>query len=139
MTERPTPTIAALPAIKSAKPAESAALKKFKASLQDINLSTLKQRHDNFSFEKTLELRPLVYNSIHFRAAPNSKKEPDVLIFPKRKQPPLELSQSPSQLSAMMRVSHSLHSSSKQQHSKVSEEVELWKDFKSHFRNANRD
>ena len=39
-----------------------------KLRLNEINFTTLKQRHDNFAFEKTLETRPQVYNSIHFES-----------------------------------------------------------------------
>lgn len=41
-------------------------VRKFRNNFKEINFTTLKQRHDNFSFEKTIESRPLVYDSIHF-------------------------------------------------------------------------
>jgi hypothetical protein len=34
---------------------------------KDLNFDTLKERHDNFSFEKVLELKQKTYNSLHFQ------------------------------------------------------------------------
>ena len=53
-----------------------------KLRLNEINFTTLKQRHDNFSFEKTLESRPKVYNSIHFES--RNKTSQEILFFPKK-------------------------------------------------------
>jgi hypothetical protein len=58
-------------------------------NLKDINFTTLKQRHDNFSFEKALESRPLVYDTIHFLNVdqPSTEKQ-DIYIFPKMQKAP---------------------------------------------------
>lgn len=36
----------------------------FQSQFKAINHATIKQRHDNFSFEKAIETRPLVYDTV---------------------------------------------------------------------------
>jgi hypothetical protein len=33
---------------------------------KDINFDTLKERHDNFSFSKAIEVKHQVYDTLHF-------------------------------------------------------------------------
>jgi hypothetical protein len=39
-------------------------VRKFKSQFKAINHATIKQRHDNFSFEKAIESRPFVYDTV---------------------------------------------------------------------------
>ena len=47
---------------------------------KEINFDTLKQRHDNFSFAKTLQSKFTTHNTIHFE---NFQKGADMVLFPK--------------------------------------------------------
>ena len=43
----------------------------------------MKHRHDNFSFQKTIETRPRIYNTIHWEGIADRPQNPDIVIFPK--------------------------------------------------------
>ena len=41
-----------------------------------INFDTLKERHDNFSFEKAIETKGKVYDTLHFQGLYNDPSNP---------------------------------------------------------------
>mgnify|MGYP007096721726 CR=1 FL=1 len=41
--------------------------KPFYMNYKNINFDNLKERHDNFSFEKVIETKTKIYDSIHFQ------------------------------------------------------------------------
>jgi hypothetical protein len=48
----------------------------------------LKQRHDNFSFEKTIESRPLIYTTVHFeKINETNPNQYDKVLFPRKLKP----------------------------------------------------
>ena len=148
-------TFQSLPQITSprAEPTSSR-VQNFKRHFKNINFKTLKQRHDNFSFEKTIESRPLIYNSIHFRAIDGDPTKQDVVFFPRQAptsgtaQTTEELgsflkreSMSPSALSKVLSEDSFMRSGLPKvvisEHD-PEEEERLWGDFKQHFRNTQR-
>lgn len=76
---------ARLPQLTSVTKPESETVKKFRSNFKEITFATLKQRHNNFSFEKTIESRPLIYTTVHFEkineANPNQY---DKVLFPRK-------------------------------------------------------
>ena len=115
-------------------------VRKFKAAFKDINFDTLKERHDNFSFEKTIEVRPIIYSTIHFKGGSMEPPEKqDIQIFP-RKLNPID---SPNG-GGTPREHHLSQTSFPRMNSQgmpvtsPDEERKLWADFKTHFRNPKR-
>jgi hypothetical protein len=53
----------------------------FIKNYKDINFDTLKERHDNFAFGKTIETQHQVHDTIHFTNMVNS--HPDIVLYPR--------------------------------------------------------
>jgi len=51
-----------------------------------INFDTLKHRHDNFSFEKAIETKHLVYDTLHFQDMIENQLNPNLILLQKKKQ-----------------------------------------------------
>ena len=50
---------------------------------KDITFDTLKERHDNFSFDKVITTKHKVYDTMHFEKITTHPTNPDLLIFKK--------------------------------------------------------
>lgn len=53
---------------------------------KDITFDTLKERHDNFSFEKVLEAKNELYNTMNFEGLDKNPNNPNLVIYFKQKQ-----------------------------------------------------
>jgi len=51
---------------------------------KDITFDTLKERHDNFSFDKVITTKAKVYDTMHFEGMTTHPTNPDLLIFKKQ-------------------------------------------------------
>ena len=51
---------------------------------KDITFDTLKERHDNFSFDKVITTKHKVYDTMHFEKMTSNPTNPDLLIFKKQ-------------------------------------------------------
>ena len=55
----------------------------FTKHYKDITFDTLKERHDNFSFEKVLTTKNQVYNTMHFTGIIEKPNNPNLILFMK--------------------------------------------------------
>lgn len=55
----------------------------FTQHYKDITFDTLKERHDNFSFEKVLATKNQVYNTMHFTGIIERPNNPNLILFMK--------------------------------------------------------
>ena len=53
----------------------------FTSHYKMINFSTLKERHDNFSFEKAIETKGKVYDTLHFQGITMDPNNPKRVIY----------------------------------------------------------
>ena len=60
---------------------KSAAVALFKSKFRDFDTETLKQRHDNFAFDKTIESRTKCHDVLHFLSS--DRKTPRLVIYPR--------------------------------------------------------
>ena len=51
---------------------------------KDITFDTLKERHDNFSFEKVLATKHQIYNTMHFTGVVERPNNPNQVMFMKQ-------------------------------------------------------
>ena len=56
----------------------------FTKHYKDITFDTLKERHDNFSYEKVLRTKNQVYNTMHFTGIIERPNNPNMLLFMKQ-------------------------------------------------------
>ena len=54
----------------------------FTKHYKEITFDTLKERHDNFSFEKVLKTKNEVYNTMHFQGI--KEHNPNLILFMKQ-------------------------------------------------------
>jgi hypothetical protein len=109
-------------------PSQPTRLLKFKQSLNDINFTSLKQRHDNFSFDRAIEARPQVYDSIHFKSHRDEYKPHDILVFPKKLPGIQKVPDEEHHSFARILSNSSIRVESQNQDEEI-----LWRDFKAHF------
>ena len=57
---------------------------KFIRHYKDITFDTLKERHDNFSFEKVLQTQKQVYNTMHITGIIERPNNPNLMLFLKQ-------------------------------------------------------
>jgi len=53
----------------------------FTKHYKDITFDTLKERHDNFCFEKVLQTKNQVYNTMHFTGIIERPNNPNQILF----------------------------------------------------------
>lgn len=68
---------------KNQKLSKSQCRKPFYMDYKDLNFESLKERHDNFSFEKVLEQKLRNYDSIHFQGVLEHPHHPRTVLFKK--------------------------------------------------------
>ena len=56
----------------------------FAKHYKEITFDTLKERHDNFSFEKVLESKNQVFDTIHFNNVVEKPNNPNLILFMKQ-------------------------------------------------------
>lgn len=56
----------------------------FTRHYKDITFDTLKERHDNFCFEKVLQTKNQVYNTMHFTGIIEKPNNPNLILFMKQ-------------------------------------------------------
>jgi hypothetical protein len=54
-----------------------------RAHYKDITFDTLKERHDNFSFDKVVKAKFKVADTMHFEGMTTRPTNPDLIIFKK--------------------------------------------------------
>ena len=62
-------------------PSTAGARNVFTKHYKEITFDTLKERHDNFSFEKVLKTKNEVYNTMHFQGI--REHNPNLILFMK--------------------------------------------------------
>lgn len=119
---------------------ESEQLKLFRKQYKNISFDTLKHRHDNFSFEKTMETRPKIYNSIHWQGIYEHSQNPDIVIFPKLKAEPIfDIQRVGASIATSTHSNlYASGSSFRLQTHNSEDEQNMWSDFKKHFAGKNR-
>lgn len=60
---------------------ESHPMRKF---YRDITFDTLKERHDNFSFNKAIATKSITNDTMHFQNLLNKPTEPVMVVFQKQ-------------------------------------------------------
>ena len=63
-------------------PSTAGARNVFTKHYKEITFDTLKERHDNFSFEKVLKTKNEVYNTMHFQGI--REHNPNLILFMKQ-------------------------------------------------------
>ncbi len=56
----------------------------FTKHYKDITFDTLKERHDNFSFEKVIQTKNQVYNTMHITGIVEKPNNPNLILFMKQ-------------------------------------------------------
>ena len=60
--------------------------KPFYMNYKNINFDNLKERHDNFSFEKAIDTKTKIYDSLHFQGIHAHPHNPQQVLFRKAAQ-----------------------------------------------------
>ena len=68
----------------SASPGQSKQV--FNRHYKDITFDTLKERHDNFCFEKVLQTKNQIYDTMHFTGIVERPNNPSLVLFKKQAQ-----------------------------------------------------
>lgn len=80
----PSPAVLNKPKLSSATSVDQVGTRSvFTKHYKDINFDTLKERHDNFSFEKVLETKNQLHDTMFFNNQPNN---PNLILFMKQAQ-----------------------------------------------------
>ena len=56
----------------------------FRQFYRNITFDTLKERHDNFSFNKAIDTKQQIHDTIHFRGLLEHPNEPVLVVFKKQ-------------------------------------------------------
>lgn len=58
----------------------------FRAFYRNITFDTLKERHDNFSFNKAVDTRQQQHDTMHFKGLLENPTDPVMVVFQKQNQ-----------------------------------------------------
>ena len=58
----------------------------FRQFYRNITFDTLKERHDNFSFNKAIDTKAQIYDTIHFKGILQHPTDPVLVVFKKQQE-----------------------------------------------------
>ena len=59
----------------------SLSIKFFRQNYRDINFDTLRDRHDNFQFQKVLQTKNKIHDTMHFQGILDNPTTPKLILF----------------------------------------------------------